>query len=170
MSDTDAVRGTSEGFADIMSQLDYPMYIVTTRAGDERSGCLVGFTTQTGIDPARFLVAISNKNHTFRVAQDAEYLAVHVLSPENRPISELFGEQTGDEIDKFSQCEWSEGPHGLPILDGAAGWFVGRVLDRFDLGDHMGFLLDPEVGELREKLNKLLTFRDVSDMEAGHGA
>jgi len=26
------------------------------------------------------------------------------------------------------------------------------------------------VGELREKLNKLLTFRDVSDMEAGHGA
>lgn len=170
MSDNDALHGSTEGFSDIMSRLDYPMFVVTTHAGGERSGCLVGFATQTAIDPPRFLVAISDKNRTFRVASAADHLAVHVLSSENRALSELFGELTGDDVDKFARCSWREGPHGLPVLDEAAGWFTGRILGKTALGDHVGFLLEPDRGELRGELEDLLTFRDVSDMEAGHGA
>lgn len=40
-----------------MAELDYPMLIVTTRSGGELDGCLVGFSTQCSIDPARFLGA-----------------------------------------------------------------------------------------------------------------
>ena len=60
-------------------------------------------------------------------------------------LAELFGGQTGDEVDKFAQCEWHEGPGGLPILDDCPSWFVGRVLERIVFGDHVGFLLEPEV-------------------------
>ena len=41
---------------------------------------------------------------------------------------------------------WRAGPHDLPILDDATGWFVGEVLSRYDLGDHVGFLLNPVEG------------------------
>ena len=44
--------------------LDYPMFVITVAAGGERSGCLIGFATQAGVDPARFIVCLSDKNHT----------------------------------------------------------------------------------------------------------
>src|SRR5215467_12421657 len=109
-----------------MAELEYPMYVVTASAGGERAGCLVGFGTQTSIHPPRFLVGISRKNHTLRVANDAQLLAVHVLSddPQERRLAELFGGQTGDETDKFELCTWHEGPGGVPLLDDIPNFFV----------------------------------------------
>ncbi|MEE2033226.1 flavin reductase family protein [Rhodococcus chondri] len=170
MSDSNRVSGSSDGFASIAGRLDYPMFVVTARAQQERSGCLVGFATQAGIDPPRFLVGLSDKNRTFRVAGAADHLAVHVLNRSQLRIASLFGEQTGDEIDKFEQCAWREGPHGLPILDDAAAWFTGEIVGRVSLGDHVGFMLAPDRGELREDLDELVTFRDVRNMDAGHDA
>ncbi|MGH3330053.1 MAG: flavin reductase, partial [Nocardioidaceae bacterium] len=69
-------------FDDFVEGLDYPMFVVTTANDGHRAGCLVGFTTQASIDPPRMLVCLSVKNRTYRVAQEAEYLAVHVLGPE----------------------------------------------------------------------------------------
>lgn len=154
-----------------MALLDYPMFVVTTRVGEQRAGCLVGFSSQVSIHPSRFLVGLSKRNHTYRTArQGATHLAVHLLSREHRDLARLFGSQTGDRVDKFTQCSWSGGPHGLPILDGAAAWFAGRVLDRFDLGDHVGHLLEPVAGHAPEVLPDLVSFADVKDLEPGHEA
>jgi flavin reductase (DIM6/NTAB) family NADH-FMN oxidoreductase RutF len=150
--------------------LDYPMYVVTTSRGDKRAGCLVGFTSQVSIGPPRFLVGLSNKNQTYRVARDASHLAVHLLPRTQRELARLFGSETGDQVDKFSRCEWHEGPHGLPILDDAVGWFVGEVLGRYELGDHVGHLLEPVAGDAPEKFAQLVTFADVQDLEPGHEA
>ena len=133
----------AEAFQSLVARLDQPMFIVTTVGGGERSGCLVGFATQTSIHPLRFLACISDKNHTFRVAQAAEALAVHLVPEEREDIAELFGGETGDQEDKFAQADWHEGPAGLPILDACPTWFAGWILERLPLGDHMGHLLDP---------------------------
>jgi flavin reductase (DIM6/NTAB) family NADH-FMN oxidoreductase RutF len=159
-----------EAFEKLVSTLDYPMYVVTTSADDHRAGCLVGFTSQVSIGPPRFLVGLSDKNHTYRVARDATHLAVHLLPRTHRDLARLFGSETGDRVDKFSRCGWHEGPHGLPILDDAAAWFAGEVLDRYDLGDHIGHLLEPVAGEAPEKFDQLVTFADVHDLEPGHEA
>jgi len=159
-----------EAFEKLVSMLDYPMYVVTTSAGGKRAGCLVGFTSQVSIGPPRFLVGLSNKNQTYRVAQDATHLAVHLLPRTNRELARLFGSETGDRVDKFSRCEWHDGPHGLPVLDDAAGWFVGEVLGRYELGDHIGHLLEPVAGDAPEKFDHLVTFADVRDLEPGHEA
>ena len=156
------------GFHDAVGQLDYPMLIVTAADGSERSGCLVGFSTQCSIDPARFLVCLSEKNHTFRVAARSEYLGVHFLDRADRPLSLLFGEQTGDETDKFDQCDW-EDRRGVPVLTGTKAWFIGRVLDRVRLGDHTGHLLEPVEGRTRGRLNQL-SFQQVKTMRPGHEA
>jgi flavin reductase (DIM6/NTAB) family NADH-FMN oxidoreductase RutF len=159
-----------DAFEKLVSMLDYPMYVVTTAADEEQAGCLVGFTSQVSIGPPRFQVGLSERNHTFRVAQRATHLAVHLLSRRHRELARLFGSETGDRTDKFARCGWREGPHGMPILDDAAGWFVGEVLTRDDLGDHVGFLLKPGEGEAPEKFDQLVTFADVRDLEPGHEA
>jgi flavin reductase (DIM6/NTAB) family NADH-FMN oxidoreductase RutF len=127
----------------LVSEIDYPMFIVTARAGDERAGCLVGFATQCSIDPPRFLVCISIRNRTFRVAREADVLVVHLVPSEAEELATLFGSQTGDEVDKFARCRWSPGPAGTPVLDECGNWFAGRILERFPAGDHWAFLLDP---------------------------
>jgi flavin reductase (DIM6/NTAB) family NADH-FMN oxidoreductase RutF len=160
----------AHAFEKVVDKLDYPMFVVTTRAGDRLAGCLVGFATQTSIDPPRFLVGLSKVNHTFRVAVDAPGLVVHVVPREHRDLAELFGGTTGDDVDKFTRCEWSDGPMGIPVLHEAAAWFSGRTLARFDLGDHMAFQLEPGPGEVGAATGELVTFQDVRDLQPGHEA
>jgi flavin reductase (DIM6/NTAB) family NADH-FMN oxidoreductase RutF len=119
------------------------MLVVTAAASGRRAGCLVGFATQASIDPPRFAVGLSEKNLTYRVAREAELLAVHFLSTDDGDLAELFGSETGDEVDKFERVDWTAGPGGVPLLERCANRFVGRVLDRRDAGDHVLFLLEP---------------------------
>ena len=128
---------------ELVSELDYPMFIVTVAAEGERAGCLVGFATQCSIDPPRFLVCLSDKNRTFRVARAASVMVVHLVPREAEDLANLFGERTGDEIDKFARCEWSPGPEGAPILSACGNWFAGRILERLPAGDHHAYLLEP---------------------------
>jgi flavin reductase (DIM6/NTAB) family NADH-FMN oxidoreductase RutF len=163
------VPAGAQGFEQVVALLDYPMFVVTTRVGDSRAGCLVGFSTQVSIDPPRYLVGLSKLNHTYRVAErGATHLAVHVLAEEHCDLARLFGGQTGDRIDKFSRCRWWEGPEGLPILSDAVAWFAGRILDRFDLGDHVGHLIEPTAGAAPERFGELVTYADVKDLKPGH--
>ena len=95
----DNTLGT-DAFEQLVSLLDYPMYVVTTRTGEESAGCLVGFTSQVSIRPRRFLVGLSKRNHTYRVARRSEHLAVHLLPRRHRELARLFGSETGDHVDK----------------------------------------------------------------------
>ena len=58
-------------------------------------------------------------------------------------LVELFGGETGDEVEKFERCAWREGPEGLPIIDACSSWFAARILGWLDAGDHEAALLDP---------------------------
>jgi flavin reductase (DIM6/NTAB) family NADH-FMN oxidoreductase RutF len=152
-----------------VSDLDYPMFIVTANDGRERSGCLIGFATQCSIHPPRFIVCLSDKNHTFGVAQRADVLVVHAVPADAEALAELFGSETGDEVDKFARCAWHEGPAGTPVLDECENWFAGRILHRLDVGDHWAFVLDPfeahaSTGE------RPFTFHRARRMEPGHEA
>lgn len=157
-----------DDFQRLMAQLDYSLFIVTVASGDERSGCLVGFASQVSIHPPRFLVGLSVKNRTYRVANaGAETLVVHFVPEHAEDLAELFGGETGDEVDKFERCEWSPGPAGAPVLADLEDWFAGRVLDRVPLGDHCGFLLEPIEGETHQS-GSPLTFRRAKRIEPGH--
>ncbi|MEY2403703.1 MAG: hypothetical protein QOD38_1254 [Acidimicrobiaceae bacterium] len=153
-----------------MSELDYPMIIVTTVADGERSGCLVGFHTQCSIDPARWAVWISKANHTYGVASGAQMLALHFPSTADRDVAELFGEETGDEVDKFAECDWTAGPDGLPLLDRIPNRIIGRVLDTVeDGGDHQLFVIEIAEEQHAHPLQQL-GFQAVRGLDAGHPA
>lgn len=134
---------TLDAFHKLLGQLDYSMFIVTTNAASERSGCLVGFASQVSIDPPRFLACISRRNRTHEVAERATALAVHFVPAHAEELVELFGSRSGHDVDKFAATDWRSGPEGMPILAGCPNWFVGRVLERRALGDHTGHLLEP---------------------------
>jgi flavin reductase (DIM6/NTAB) family NADH-FMN oxidoreductase RutF len=158
-----------ERLAELLGQLDRAMWILTVATGEERSGCLMGFGTQASIDPPRYLACVSRANHTFGPAMRAGHVAVHAVPDEpDLALARLFGEESGDEIDKFERCQWHEGPEGQPVLDGCPAWFVGRIEARHDLGDHVGLLLEPVAVE--GELDGQLSFQRAKDLEPGHPA
>ncbi|MEU7423342.1 flavin reductase family protein [Streptomyces sp. NPDC040750] len=150
-------------------RLDSDMCVVTAVADGERAGCLVGFASQCSIDPPRYAVWLSKANRTYRVARSARHLAVHLLTRDQRDLAELFGGETGDEVDKFAGLDWREGPGGAVVLADAAAWCVGTVLHRTDGGDHVCFVLDP-VGWDTGRPGPLLRLSDAVGIDAGHPA
>jgi flavin reductase (DIM6/NTAB) family NADH-FMN oxidoreductase RutF len=166
---TPSTTDAAAGFARLMAGLDYPMLIVTSRSAGAPEGCLVGFSSQCSINPARFLVGLSDKNRTFRAALQADSLAVHLIPEEAAELAELFGGETQDELDKFTRCRWHPGPQALPILEDCPRWFAGRILERLRLGDHVGFVLEP-FAVSPDGESDHLSFQQVKDMEPGHRA
>jgi flavin reductase (DIM6/NTAB) family NADH-FMN oxidoreductase RutF len=156
-------------FDELVGDLEYPMFIVTARAGDEPLGCLVGFATQISIDPPRFFIGLSHANHTYRHGRDAGAFAVHWVPEHAAALAELFGGETGDEVDKFARCAWHDGPEGVPILDECENWFVGRVVWRQDAGDHDAYLLEPLAAQHSAREHEF-TFHRAKRIEPGHPA
>jgi flavin reductase (DIM6/NTAB) family NADH-FMN oxidoreductase RutF len=155
-------------FQRLVGGLDYPLFVVTAAGGGERDGCVVGFTTQCSIHPPLFVVCLSDKNRTWRIAQRAEVLAVHVLPSDRRDLAELFGGETADDTDKLARVGWSAGPGGVPLLDELPTRFLGQIVERWGYdGDHTAFLLEPIEAQAPQQPDEL-TFQQAKDIEPGH--
>lgn len=158
-----------EEFHTLVGGLDYPMFVVTATDGEQRAGCLVGFTAQCSIDPPLFMVWLSKNNHTYTVAKGVDHLAVHVPTAGDRELAVRFGTRTGHETDKFADVTWVDGPEGTTLLADCPRWFVGRILSRHDTGDHEGMLLTP-IAVRNDTDAPQLSFHQVKTLEAGNEA
>src|SRR5579884_645478 len=157
-----------DDFVRLMAQLDYSLLIVTVASGEERAGCLVGFASQVSIHPPRFLVGLSVKNRTYRVASaGAEVLVVHFVPEHAEELAELFGGDHADQVHKFARCRWRPGPDGTPVLTELEDWSAGRVLERSPCCEHEGFRLEPIDGQTHRS-GSPLTFRRAKRIEPGH--
>lgn len=157
------------GMDEFLRRVNPDMCVVTAAAGGERAGCLVGFASQCSIDPVRWVVWLSEANHTFRVARSAQVLAVHLLAREQHALADLFGGRTGDREDKFRHVGCREGHGGAVVLQDAPAWFVGRIVTRVGGGDHIGFVLHPvEWGDDETYEGPLLRLHDARTIEPGH--
>jgi flavin reductase (DIM6/NTAB) family NADH-FMN oxidoreductase RutF len=154
----------------LVSHLDNPMFVLTVADKQRRAGCLAGFATQCSIRPPRWYVGISKLNRTFDIAARADFVIVHALGAANAALASLFGAQTGDDIDKFSLCEWQPGPDGqTPVLTDCPRWFAAEIVERVDPGDHVGLVLAPVAAQCLDH-GPQLGFQAVHDLEPGHPA
>lgn len=149
-------------------RVDYPYYLLTVRAPDEEmSGCLAGFVTQCSIDPPNFLTCVSRLNHTLGVAVRSSAMGLHLLGQDQLDMARLFGEETGDTVDKFASVDWHIGTTGAPLLADVAIALEATILGHFSVGDHEAFVVravraaeGPGVG--------LLTHRSSPTLHPGH--
>jgi len=162
-------EGTEPGMDAYTKQVDYALHVVTTAAGGQPSGCVVGFVTQCSIVPPRFLVCISKVNHTYFVVERSDAIALHLIGRDQITLASLFAEETGDTVDKFSRCRWRSGVTGSPVLAECVAWLEGMVIDRWSVGDHQALLVRPVAGGSGTHQDPL-TFQNSPRLQPGHPA
>lgn len=144
-----------------------PLVIVSAYDGHARAGCLVSFHTHVSIAPHRYLVCLADPNHTSRVAEGADHLAVHFLSRHDVKLARYFGGVTGDEVDKFDAHRWQPWDDGTPLLHEVTDRIVGRIRSRASFGDHVGYLLDITEFSV-PSVEPPLTLDELGPIEPGH--
>ncbi|MFF1369778.1 flavin reductase [Streptomyces virginiae] len=96
---------------------------------------------------------------------------MHVLDRDRCGAAELFGGETGDQVDKFARVDRRPSADGSPLLTEACAWFVGPIETRIDAGDHVGFLPAPtEVSPPVRTTPALLRYDDVKEIDPGKPA
>lgn len=167
------IAGATDGpgpFESITDRSRHPMVIATVSSIDgEAAGCLVGFHTRCSVEPARYLVCLSTRNRSFEVASEVDTMVVHHVDAGDVDLARWFGEETGDEVDKFAGVAWSRGPGGAPVLLDVDSWWAGRIVATIPLGDHTGFVLDPIAGRAGTD-RAPFTADAAADFDAGHEA
>jgi flavin reductase (DIM6/NTAB) family NADH-FMN oxidoreductase RutF len=134
----------NDRFDAIMASLAAPLVVVTAAEAHEKAGCLVGFHSQSGIEPLRYCVWLSKANHTYRVAVRSTHLAIHFLTSADLWLAERFGTLTGDRTDKFAGLAVRPGPGQVPVLEQCSHWLAARrgtLLD--EGGDHVCLITEP---------------------------
>lgn len=108
--------------------------VVTTTDAEGRP---LGFTansfTSVSLDPGMLLVCLARRSINYATLTGATGFAVNILAEDQEAISNTFARPSDD---RFASVGWKPGPHGSPILDGAAAWFDCAMHEVVDAGDH----------------------------------
>ncbi|MGI5243862.1 flavin reductase family protein [Dactylosporangium sp. CA-139066] len=107
-----------------------------------------GFTatsfTSVSLDPPLVSFCAARAASTWPSVSAAPVVGVHVLTAGQERVARAFATPG---IDRFAAHEsigaWHEGPHGVPLLDGALAVLICRVVNQVKAGDHAIVVASP---------------------------
>ncbi|ABY22362.1 flavin reductase-like, FMN-binding protein [Renibacterium salmoninarum ATCC 33209] len=119
-------------FRELRAAVPSPVTIVTTDGDEGPAGATVSAFMPLSLEPHLILVAMENRSNVLRRICREGRFAVNVLAQHQPELALTFG---GRGENKFDQSEWHS-DHGLPRLEGTAGWLVCELYDVVPGGDH----------------------------------
>lgn len=130
-----------------MFKLTYGMFVLTSAAGDNHSGCIINTAGQVTETPNRITIAVNSSSYTCELLRKSGIFNLSILSEDaSFDTYRHFGFQSGRTVDKFAGylgCE--RGDNGLYYLtEGCNGCISGKVEQAIDLGSHILFIAGVE--------------------------
>ncbi|GAA4988038.1 flavin reductase family protein [Kitasatospora paranensis] len=97
-----------------------------------------GFTatsfTSVSLEPALVSFYLAAGASSAPAVRAADAFTVHLLRRDQEELARQFA-RSG--IDRFAGAAWHTGPHGTPLLAGAAAWLTARPVQFQPVGDHL---------------------------------
>ncbi|WP_410631641.1 flavin reductase family protein [Amycolatopsis sp. cmx-4-83] len=145
-------RGVSpQVFRDLMAGVCAPVTVVTTMDGDVPVGATVSSFASLSLTPPLITVAFDRRSRVLAAIRDTGRFGVNLLGQSQAELAVLFATR---DADRFGRSEWHS-DHGLPRLDGAAGWLDCDLSEAVEGGDHL-LLLGHVVGAGRAEYPPLV--------------
>ena len=123
-------------------KLGYGLYVVTSHDGVRDNGLIVNTVMQVTDAPSRVAVAINKRNYSHDVIKNSGILNVNCLSTEAPfKVFEVFGFQSGRDVDKFADCTPQRTANGLVMLPRYINAVLSLTVEQYvDLGSHGMFI------------------------------
>lgn len=127
--------------------LSYGLYVIASKDGERRAGCIANTFQQVTASPIKASVALNKENATTSVVRSSGRFTATCLSQEaTMELIGTFGFHSSADRDKFTACAAAADARGLPyVAERACARFSVRVEQEVDLGTHVLF-----VGEVEE--------------------
>jgi flavin reductase (DIM6/NTAB) family NADH-FMN oxidoreductase RutF len=126
----------AQRFRDLMAAVCAPVTIVTTVDVDGTPwGATVSSFTSLSLEPALISVAFDRRSALLGRVRAAGWFGVNLLGHGQAELAVVFATRSAG-ADRFAGADWHR-DHGLPRLDGAAGWVVCELHRSVDAGDHL---------------------------------
>ena len=123
-------------------KIGYGLYVVTCNDGKKDNGLIVNAVSQLTSSPERIAVTINKRNYSHDVIQKSGKMNVNCLTEEAPfKVFEVFGFQSGRDVDKFADCTPSRTQGGLVILPKYINAYFELAVEQYiDLGSHGMFI------------------------------
>lgn len=134
-------------------KMNYGLYIVSTKSGDQTAGCVVNTLTQATVQPARLLVTIHKDNQTERLIEESGvFAAVALAQSAQMELIGDFGFRCSRDLDKFANWAHTEDENAVPYLtEQTVARYSCRVVGKLDAGTHMVFLGEVQEAQVLEE-------------------
>ncbi len=122
--------------------IGYGLYVVTSNDGKKDNGLIVNTVTQVTNTPNRLAVTINKENYSHHVIRQTGMMNINCLT-EDAPFNvfEVFGFQSGRNVDKFADCEPLRSDNGLVFLPRHINSFLSLKVEQYvDLDTHGMFI------------------------------
>lgn len=145
----------------VLFDLNYGLYIVTSKNENDFSGCVVNTVTQvTAEEKPKLIVAINKENYTAQLAKKSRKINISVLSEEaDMLLIGKFGFRSGRDFSKLEGTEYKMGSNGIPIVtQKAVSCIECNVIQVIDCTTHDLFLLEMQEAEKLAEESKPMTY------------
>ncbi|RNE48346.1 flavin reductase family protein [Corynebacterium alimapuense] len=128
--------------------------VVTVNA---ETGADIGLTisafSSLSLEPAMVVFSVDSNSRSLPHLEVGAFVGISVLAEGQAEIASRFARRG---IDRFEGVETIRDEHGPMLIDGAAAWFVGAVVNAFEGGDHTILTVEVHACGANEKTRPLL--------------
>ena len=141
--------------------LTYGVFVLATRVGDRKNGCITNTCMQVANSPTRIAISVINQNLTCEMIKETKLFTLSILdSTTTYDTIKYYGMQSGRDMEKyFADTTRLEGVE-LPYLSwSSCAVLAARVVEMHDLGSHTLFIAEVMNGFVLSD-NPPLTYQD----------
>ncbi len=123
-------------------KIGYGLYVITSNDGKKDNGLIVNTVTQVTNTPNRIAVTINKDNYSHHVIKQTGKMNINCLTVEAPfKVFQVFGFQSGRNVDKFADCEPLRTDNGLVFLPRYINSVMSLKVEQYvDLDTHGMFI------------------------------
>lgn len=142
--------------------INYGLYVLTARDGDQYGAGGVNWLSQASFDPPLVMAGVKADSGSAAIIGETGAFAVNVLAGDQLDIGKAFFRSTSVEDGRINGYAFEDGPEtGAPILVDTPYWFECRVTDTVARGDHTVYVAEVVNAGVRNAEAVPLLLRDT---------
>jgi len=150
---------------EILRNLSYGVYVVTTNDDIKPTGCIVNSIMQVSKDT--LALSVNHINYTNECIKKCRKFAISILSQDtDENIIPIFGFQTGRDINKCENIE-TININGLNVIKNSIGYIICEIIDCLETDSHTLFLARILDGDIIQKNKIPMTYAYYHQVKKG---